>query len=115
MKKKITKTALALPVVQTWKNSTFRQVTFVVAAGIPEPDLLKLEKSWRKDPMIAQNYEVYVQQLCYYTDSAAKPLITAPSIPPSELRKLRKRIKAAIKDQKNNVVFTNYNLSVHVV
>jgi hypothetical protein len=97
------------------KNLPYHIVTFVVAPGIPGDELNSLEADWRKDQTITVNYDVYVKQLGFYGNSTNKPVITAPGIPVSELKALKRRIKHCIKHPKDNVIFTNFDVTVQVV
>ena len=97
------------------KNMPYHLVTFVIAPGIPGDELDSLEADWRKNQTITVNYDVYVKQLGFYGNSTQKPLVTAPGIPLSELKALKRRIKHCIKHQKDNVIFTNFDVTVQVV
>ena len=98
------------------KNLKYATVKFVVAPGIPGEELDALEAAWRNGDLLALNYDVYVKELGYYTNyGTGKPLITAPGIPTLEIKALKRRVKHAIRHQKDNVIFTNFDVTVAVV
>jgi hypothetical protein len=102
---------------QKQSKNKYSRVKFVIAPSIPGTELDALEKSWRNGDLLTLNYDVYVKELGFYSEGglSAKPLITAPGIPTSEVKALKRRIKRAIRDQKNNVIFTNFDVNVQVV
>jgi|SRR5208337_5252056 len=89
-----------------------KEVTYIVAPGIPANEVLKLRKEYERNGDIVKSYEVHI--ITVEIPCGSRLLVIAPGVPQSEVKQLRKHFKEAERDPSYTVV-TNYEIRAWAV
>jgi len=99
------------------KSDIRRKLTFVIAPGLPLPELRALKRHWReakKDPSytLVTNYDMMVDSITYTDKDFLR--VTAPDIPTDEVTALQVRVDKA-RTKRDAIIFVNYDLQFQLV
>lgn len=86
-------------------------VTFVVAEGLPSPDLKALRNHWFEEGALVVNYDLRV----FREPSLGRTIIVTPDLPEPERKLLEEQVKQATvpeASERDRCIFVNYHLYV---
>lgn len=110
------KTVVTVP-NRTRVKAPHRKLTFVIAPGIPLPELKALKRHWREakaDKLVSliTNYDMMVDSVTYTDASFLR--VTAPDIPKKEVDALQLRVEKA-RTKREAIIFVNYDLQFQLL